>query len=144
MDWKLELVVVPVTDVDRAKRFYSEQVGFAVDHDTRVSDDVHIVQLTPPGSACSIAITTGMVKTPPGSVEGLQLVVPDIEAARTQLAERGVAVSQVQHYEGHPRRRSRRPLELLHLLQRPRRQRLGRPGTPRHHLSGTETQNPLL
>ena len=100
MDWKLELVVVPVTDVDRAKRFYSEQVGFAVDHDTRVSDDVHIVQLTPPGSACSIAITTGMVKTPPGSVEGLQLVVPDIEATRTQLAERGVAVSQVQHYEG--------------------------------------------
>jgi len=100
MDWKLELVVVPVTDVDRAKRFYSEQVGFAVDHDTRVSDDVHIVQLTPSGSACSIAITTGMVKTPPGSVEGLQLVVPDIEAARTQLAERGVAVSQVQHYEG--------------------------------------------
>ena len=75
-------------------------MGFAVDHDTRVSDDVHIVQLTPSGSACSIAITTGMVKTPPGSVEGLQLVVPDIEAARTQLAERGVAVSQVQHYEG--------------------------------------------
>ena len=87
MDWKLELVVVPVTDVDRAKRFYSEQVGFAVDHDTRVSDDVHIVQLTPPGSACSIAITTGMVKTPPGSVEGLQLV-PDIEAARTQRPSR--------------------------------------------------------
>jgi predicted enzyme related to lactoylglutathione lyase len=100
MDWKLELVVVPVTDVDRAKRFYSEQVGFAVDHDTRVSDDVRVVQLTPPGSGCSIAITTGMVKTPPGSVEGLQLVVADIEAARTQLAERGVAVSQVQHYEG--------------------------------------------
>jgi catechol 2,3-dioxygenase-like lactoylglutathione lyase family enzyme len=100
MDWKLELVVVPVTDVERAKRFYSEQVGFAVDHDTRISEDVHIVQLTPPGSACSIAIATGMVKTPPGSVEGLQLVVPDIEAARTQLAGRGVEVSQVQHYEG--------------------------------------------
>jgi catechol 2,3-dioxygenase-like lactoylglutathione lyase family enzyme len=100
MDWKLELVVVPVTDVDRAKRFYSEQAGFTVDHDTWISDDVHIVQLTPPGSACSIAIATGIVATPPGTVEGLQLVVPDIEAARTELAGRGVAVSQVQHYEG--------------------------------------------
>jgi predicted enzyme related to lactoylglutathione lyase len=100
MDWKLELVVVPVTDVDRAKRFYSEQVGFAVDHDTRIGDDVRVVQLTPPGSACSIAIATGMVRTPPGSVEGLQLVVADVEAARAQLAERGVEVSPVQHYEG--------------------------------------------
>ena len=100
MDWKLEIVVVPVADVERAKRFYSEQVGFAVDHDTRVSDDMHIVQLTPPGSACSIAIGTGMVATPPGTVQGLQLVVPDIQAARAQLAERGVEVSQVQHYEG--------------------------------------------
>jgi catechol 2,3-dioxygenase-like lactoylglutathione lyase family enzyme len=100
MEWKLELVVVPVSDVERAKRFYSEQVGFAVDHDTRVSDDMHIVQLTPPGSACSIAIGTGMVATPPGTVQGLQLVVPDIQAARAQLAERGVEVSQVQHYEG--------------------------------------------
>jgi catechol 2,3-dioxygenase-like lactoylglutathione lyase family enzyme len=100
MDWKLELVVVPVTDVDRAKRFYSEQVGFAVDHDTRISDDVHFVQLTPPGSACSIAVGTGVVATPPGTIEGLQLVVPDIEAARAQLADRGVEVSQVQHFEG--------------------------------------------
>jgi catechol 2,3-dioxygenase-like lactoylglutathione lyase family enzyme len=100
MDWKLELVVVPVTDVDRAKRFYSEQVGFAVDHDTRIGDDVRVVQLTPPGSSCSIAIATGMVRTPPGSVEGLQLVVADVEAARAQLAERGVEVSPVQHYEG--------------------------------------------
>jgi catechol 2,3-dioxygenase-like lactoylglutathione lyase family enzyme len=100
MDWKLEVVVVPVTDVDRAKRFYSEQVGFAVDHDTRIGDDVRVVQLTPPGSACSIAIATGLVRTPPGSVEGLQLVVPDVDAARAQLAERGVEVSQVQHYEG--------------------------------------------
>ena len=82
MEWKLELVVVPVSDVARAKRFYSEQVGFAVDHDTRVDDDMHIVQLTPPGSACSIAIGKGMVETPPGSVQGLQLVVPDIQAAR--------------------------------------------------------------
>jgi catechol 2,3-dioxygenase-like lactoylglutathione lyase family enzyme len=100
MEWKLELVVVPVSDVERAKRFYSEQVGFAVDHDTRVSDDLRIVQLTPPGSACSIAIGKGMVATPPGAVQGLQLVVPDIQAARAQLAERGVEVSQVQHYEG--------------------------------------------
>jgi catechol 2,3-dioxygenase-like lactoylglutathione lyase family enzyme len=100
MDWKLELVVVPVTDVDRAKRFYGEQLGFVVDHDTRVGDDMRVVQLTPPGSACSIAVGTGMVKTPPGSVEGLQLVVPDIDAARTQLVEQGVEVSPVQHYEG--------------------------------------------
>jgi catechol 2,3-dioxygenase-like lactoylglutathione lyase family enzyme len=100
MDWKLELVVVPVTDVDRAKRFYSEQVGFAVDHDTRVGDDARVVQLTPPGSACSIAVGTAMVKTPPGSVEGLQLVVPDIQAARARLVEGGVEVSPVRHYEG--------------------------------------------
>ena len=100
MDWKLEIVVVPVADVDRAKRFYSEQVGFAVDHDTKVSDDTHVVQLTPPGSACSIAVGRGIVEMAPGSVQGLQLVVPDIQAARTQLAERGVEVSQVQHYEG--------------------------------------------
>jgi predicted enzyme related to lactoylglutathione lyase len=100
MDWKLELVVVPVTDVDRAKRFYSEQVGFAVDHDTTVNDDMRVVQLTPPGSGCSIAIGTGMVGTPPGSVEGLQLVVPDLDAARSQLVERGVQVSPIQHYEG--------------------------------------------
>jgi predicted enzyme related to lactoylglutathione lyase len=100
MEWKLELVVVPVSDVERAKRFYSEQVGFAVDHDTRVSDEMRIVQLTPPGSACSIAIGSGMVTTPPGTAQGLQLVVPDIQAARAQLAEGGVEVSQVQHYEG--------------------------------------------
>jgi catechol 2,3-dioxygenase-like lactoylglutathione lyase family enzyme len=100
MDWKLELVVVPVTDVDRAKGFYSERVGFAVDHDTQIGDDLRVVQLTPPGSGCSIAVGTGIVGTPPGSVEGLQLVVADIEAARAQLADRGVEVSQVQHYEG--------------------------------------------
>jgi catechol 2,3-dioxygenase-like lactoylglutathione lyase family enzyme len=103
MEWKLELVVVPVTDVERAKRFYSEQVGFVVDHDTRVDDDMHIVQLTPPGSTCSIAIGKGLVETPPGTVQGLQLVVPDIQAARAHLAERGVDVSQVQHYEGSER-----------------------------------------
>ena len=87
MDWQLELVVVPVTDVDRAKRFYSEQVGFVVDHDSRFGDELRIVQLTPPGSACSIAVGTGIVATPPGSVEGMQLVVPDIEAARAELVQ---------------------------------------------------------
>jgi catechol 2,3-dioxygenase-like lactoylglutathione lyase family enzyme len=100
MDWKLEVVVVPVTDVDRAKRFYSEQAGFVVDHDTRINDEVHIVQLTPPGSACSIVVGTGIVDMPPGSVKGLQLVVSDIEAARAELIERGVEASEVQHYEG--------------------------------------------
>jgi catechol 2,3-dioxygenase-like lactoylglutathione lyase family enzyme len=100
MDWKLELVVVPVTDVDRAKRFYSEQVGFVVDHDTRVSDELRIVQLTPPGSACSVAVGTGIVDTPPGSVQGMQLVVSDIEAARAALVQRDVEVSKVQHYDG--------------------------------------------
>jgi catechol 2,3-dioxygenase-like lactoylglutathione lyase family enzyme len=100
MDWRLELVVVPVTDVDRAKRFYGEQLGFVVDHDSRITDDMRVVQLTPPGSACSIAIGTGLVRTPPGSVEGLQLVVPDLDAARARLVEQGVEVSQIQHYEG--------------------------------------------
>jgi len=100
VDWKLEVVVVPVTDVEQAKRFYSEQVGFAVDHDTKVSDDLHIVQLTPPGSGCSIVVGKGIAEMTPGSVEGLQLVVPDIQAARARLLEGGVEVSQVQHYEG--------------------------------------------
>lgn len=99
MDWKLELVVIPVTDVERAKHFYSEQVGFVVDHDTRISDEMRIVQLTPPGSACSIAIGNGIGGTP-GTVQGIQLVVSDIEAAHTKLAKRGVEVSPVQHYEG--------------------------------------------
>ena len=100
MDWKLEVVIVPITDVEQAKRFYSEQVGFVVDHDTKVNDKMRIVQLTPPGSGCSIVVGTGIVDMPPGSVKGLQLVVSDIEAARTQLVERGVEVSAVQHYEG--------------------------------------------
>lgn len=100
MDWTLELVVVPVTDVDRAKHFYNEQLGFAVDHDTRIGDDVRVVQLTPPGSGCSIAIGVRAAESPPGSAQGMQLVVSDIEAARAQLVERGVEVSNVQHYEG--------------------------------------------
>jgi predicted enzyme related to lactoylglutathione lyase len=99
MDWKLELVAIPVSDVDRAKTFYTEQVGFAADHDHRVSDELRFVQLTPPGSACSIALGTGIVDTPPGSVQGLQLVVSDIEAAHAHLAERGVEVSEVQDFD---------------------------------------------
>lgn len=98
MDWKLELIVVPTADVGRAKEFYNEQLGFGVDHDTQVSDDVRLVQLTPPGSGCSIAI--GMSEMEPGSLKGLQLVVPDINAARTQLVERDVEVSPVQHHDG--------------------------------------------
>ncbi|WP_046468313.1 VOC family protein [Allosalinactinospora lopnorensis] len=97
MNWTLEVVVVPVSDVDRAKAFYSEKLGFNVDHDTRISEESRIVQLTPPGSDCSIVIGKGVVEfMDPGSLKGLQLVVPDIRAARAQLAERGVKVSDVQ------------------------------------------------
>lgn len=96
MNWTLEVVAVPVTDVDRAKRFYSEQVGFIVDHDTRISDEVHFAQLTPPGSGCSIVVGKGIVDMPPGSLKGLQLVVPDIHRARAHLVERGVDVSEIQ------------------------------------------------
>jgi catechol 2,3-dioxygenase-like lactoylglutathione lyase family enzyme len=98
MEWKLELVSVPVSDVDRAKAFYTEKAGFNADHDHTVSDEIRFVQLTPPGSACSIALGTGIVDTPPGSVQGLQLVVADIEAARAELLERGVDVSDVQQF----------------------------------------------
>jgi predicted enzyme related to lactoylglutathione lyase len=96
MDWKLELVGIPVSDVDRAKAFYTEQAGFNADHDHRVSDEIRFVQLTPPGSACSIAIGSGMSDAAPGSVKSMQLVVADIEAARAELVERGVEVSEVQ------------------------------------------------
>jgi predicted enzyme related to lactoylglutathione lyase len=98
VDWRLELVQVPVSDVDRAKAFYTEKVGFNADHDYQVTDELRFVQLTPPGSACSIAIGTGLSKMPPGSVEGLQMVVSDIHAARKELAERGVEVSDVQDF----------------------------------------------
>jgi len=98
MDWKLELVAVPVSDVDAAKAFYAEQVGFTVDHDHTVSEEMRFVQLTPPGSGCSIAIGKGIVETPPGSVSGLQLVVEDAQAARAELLERGVEASEVQDF----------------------------------------------
>jgi predicted enzyme related to lactoylglutathione lyase len=98
MDWKLELVAVPVSDVDRAKRFYTEPVGFNADHDHQVGDNLRYVQLTPPGSACSIALGTGLTDAQPGSVTGLQLVVSDIDAARTQLLDGNVEVSEVQDF----------------------------------------------
>jgi catechol 2,3-dioxygenase-like lactoylglutathione lyase family enzyme len=98
MDWKLELIAVPVSDVDRAKAFYTEIAGFVEDYDHKVSDELRFVQLTPPGSACSIAIGTGLVESAPGSVKGLQLVVPDIEAARAKLLERGAEVGEVQDF----------------------------------------------
>jgi catechol 2,3-dioxygenase-like lactoylglutathione lyase family enzyme len=95
MDWKLELVFVPVTDVDRAKAFYVDQVGFHADHDQQVNESLRFVQLTPPGSACSIAFGTGITDMPPGSQRGLQVVVADAEAARQQLVSRGVEASDV-------------------------------------------------
>jgi predicted enzyme related to lactoylglutathione lyase len=98
MDFKLELVAVPVSDVDRAKRFYTEQAGFVADHDHQVNDELRFVQLTPRGSACSITIGVGVVDTQPGSVRGLQLVVDDIDAARAELVGRGVEVSEIQRF----------------------------------------------
>jgi len=99
VDWKLELVVVPVSDVDRAKAFYTEQAGFNLDVDHRVSDEFRVVQLTPPGSACSITIGKGITDATPGSVRGTHLVVADIEAARAELVGRGVDVGEVRHFE---------------------------------------------
>jgi len=106
MDWKLELVPIPISDVDQAKAFYAERVGFNVDLDVsaatdpRVSDERRVVQLTPPGSACSIAFGIGIVDTPPGSVQGLHLVVSDINAARAEILERGVDVGEVEDLGG--------------------------------------------
>jgi catechol 2,3-dioxygenase-like lactoylglutathione lyase family enzyme len=97
MNWTLEVVVVPVSDVDRAKAFYADRLGFKVDHDTKVSEGNRIVQLTPPGSGCSIVVGEGIVPhMAPGSLKGLQLVVPDLHAARGELLERGVEVSEIQ------------------------------------------------
>jgi catechol 2,3-dioxygenase-like lactoylglutathione lyase family enzyme len=95
MDWKIELVAIPVTDVDRAKAFYVEQVGFHADHDYQVNDELRFVQLTPPGSACSVVLGTGITEMPPGSQKGVQVVVDDVTAARRDLAGRGVQVSEV-------------------------------------------------
>ena len=98
MDWKIELVAIPVTDVDRAKAFYTEKAGFHADHDYQVSEGLRFVQLTPPGSACSIAIGEGITEAAPGSVQGMQIVVSDIDAARAELLERGVEVGEVQDF----------------------------------------------
>jgi catechol 2,3-dioxygenase-like lactoylglutathione lyase family enzyme len=96
MDYKLEVVVVPVADVDRAKEFYSERMGFEVDHDTSPAEGVRVVQLTPPGSACSIVIGTGVAPMDPGSIKGLQLVVDDMDTAYEELSGRGVELGEVQ------------------------------------------------
>ena len=98
MDWKLELVAIPVTDVDRAKAFYVDKVGFNADYDHTVSEAIRFIQLTPRGSACSIVLGKGLTDAEPGSVRGMQLVVEDAEEARAQLAERGVEVSDVQEF----------------------------------------------
>jgi catechol 2,3-dioxygenase-like lactoylglutathione lyase family enzyme len=98
MDWKLELVVVPVTDVDRAKQFYAEQLGFHVDVDRSLSEQFRVVQMTPPGSACSITIGTGLSEAVPGTLQGLQISVADIDAAHAQLVERGVDVTPIRHF----------------------------------------------
>jgi catechol 2,3-dioxygenase-like lactoylglutathione lyase family enzyme len=98
MDYKLELVAIPVSDPDRAKAFYTEQVGFTADYDHTVSDEIRFIQLTPPGSACSIALGNGLIDSEPGSVAGLQLVVASAEEARDELAGRGVEVSDVQEF----------------------------------------------
>ena len=99
MQMKLELVPVPVSDVDRAKAFYTEKIGFNADHDYQVTEELRFVQLTPPGSACSIAIGTGLTEMPPGSIKGLQMVVADIQEARNNLIQRGAEVSDI---EVHP------------------------------------------
>jgi len=98
IDWRLELIQVPVSDIDRAKAFYTDQAGFIAEHDHRVSDELRFVQLTPPGSACSISLTSGAHQMEPGSLEGLQLVVADIEQARAELLARGVEVGDVQEF----------------------------------------------
>ncbi len=104
MNWTLEVVIVPVSDVDRSKAFYADQLGFNVDHDTVISDDARIVQLTPPGSGCSVVIGKGAVPDmPPGSLKGLQLVVADLHKARAQLVERGVEVTEIQVLGENPR-----------------------------------------
>lgn len=112
MNWTLEVVVVPVSDVDRAKSFYADQLGFNVDHDTKVGEGVHMVQLTPPGSGCSVVLGKGLVDMEPGSLKGVQLVVSDLRAAHAQLVERGVEVSEVQVFGSEGLRPSREDDDL--------------------------------
>ena len=126
MDWKIELIAIPVSDVDRAKAFYTDQAGFDADHDITVSEDIRFVQLTPPGSACSITLGKGITDAPPGSVQGVQIVVSDIEAAHAELAGRGVEVSDVQDF----------PWGRVRLLRRSRRQPLGGAAAPAARVAG--------
>jgi catechol 2,3-dioxygenase-like lactoylglutathione lyase family enzyme len=113
MNWTLEVVPVPVSDVDRAKTFYAEGAGFRVDFDSPISEEVRVVQLTPPGSGCSIQVGKGLTDMPPGSFEGLQLVVPDLEAARAELVERGVEATEIQVYDRDGGLRPRRDGDAL-------------------------------
>ena len=107
MDWKIEIVTVPVSDIDRARDFYAEKVGFAVDIDHKISDDLRLVQLTPPGSACSIHLGKGTVDMEPGSMDGVFLVVRDVRAARDHLVERGVEVGELQVFDDGSYRKAR-------------------------------------
>ncbi len=135
MDFKLELVLIPVSDVDRAKEFYVEKAGITLDVDHVISDEFRVIQMTPPGSACSITIGKGMTDATPGSYKGTHLVVGDIEAAHAELVGRGVNVSEITYFESgerkaRPRSQPQR-LQLVRGLQRPRRQYLGPAGAPR-------------
>lgn len=107
MDWKIEVVTIPVSDIDRARDFYAEKVGFAVDIDHRISDEIRLVQLTPPGSACSIHLGKGTVDMEPGSMDGVFLVVRDVRAARDHLVERGVEVGELQVFDDGSYRKAR-------------------------------------
>ena len=107
MDWKIEVVTIPVSDLDRARDFYAEKIGFAVDIDHRISDDLRLVQLTPSGSACSIHLGKGTVDMDPGSVDGVFLVVPDVRAARDELVRQGVEVGELQIFDEGAYRRTR-------------------------------------
>ena len=131
MDWKIELIPVPVSDVDRAKRFYNEQLGFVVDLDDQLTDTMRVVQLTPPGSACSIMVGTGTNGSTAGSLQGVQIVVSDIEHCSDQAGRAGRRVqSRPTLCRGWMGRRKGWPVELVRLLQRSRWQRLGPPGAP--------------
>ena len=98
MDWRIELIAIPVSDVDRAKDFYTNQAGFVLDHDHEVSDEIRFVQLTPPGSACSIAIGRGVSEAAPGSVKGVQMVVEEVTKARAELLGRGIDASEIHEF----------------------------------------------
>ncbi len=141
MNWTLEVVIVPVSDVDRAKKFYADQLGFTVDHDTVISDEARIVQLTPPGSGCSIVIGKGVVpQMPPGSLRGLQLAVPDLKRAHKELVGRGVEVSDIQVVGRNPPAGAGSPGQCrFRLLRRPGRQHLGRPADLQPRLTGPLT-----